>query len=351
MNFTLYLTDDCNFNCKYCSEMHGKNYMSEEVAVKAADLARSLSKSSAGFSFFGGEPLLCRDIIETAVKRLGGDGLFTSFKLTTNGLLLDEEFLIFAQENNIEIALSHDGISQDKNRVDRAGEGTLAQLESKIDLLLSYQSNAVAMQTVTPQTVGEMASSVDWLYKRGFSRINTAIDCRPQADWDEDGLNLLQREYEKVSYLCADYALSSRPLNYLNFSSKILAYLYDRPCLQCDFAIKQPCIAFDGYIYPCKSFIRDASYRIGNVQNGLNYKKQAELSQYSKLPQSCTDCALNTRCRCTCPCLNYTQTGNLNEVSAVQCAHEQMTIKIADNLASVLYRHDPNLPLKVCGRG
>ena len=66
MHVTLHLTNACNLACGYCYECHQKDYMTAETAKKAALLAAGKGQSSCGIVFFGGEPLLCRDVIYRA---------------------------------------------------------------------------------------------------------------------------------------------------------------------------------------------------------------------------------------------------------------------------------------------
>ena len=113
MNLTLILTRDCNMACRYCFESHCRAVMPREVIDAAAVLAVKDARARCGFSLFGGEPLMQRDLAEYAVKRLTKlcrrAGIQAGFNMTTNGLLLDEAFLRFADRYNIRIALSWDG--------------------------------------------------------------------------------------------------------------------------------------------------------------------------------------------------------------------------------------------------
>ncbi|MBQ6234541.1 MAG: radical SAM protein [Clostridia bacterium] len=342
MNFTLHLTADCNLSCRYCYETHAKRRMTEETALKAVDLAFSYGHEMNGFSLFGGEPMLERGVIESvcrcACEKAKATGTKMRFKMTTNGTLLDEQFLRFANEHHLEIALSHDGLLQDVQRVTRDGSPTMARIEPIVDLLLKYQPNAVAMQTVMPSTVDKMAESVEWLYDRGFSRINTAIDYRPNAGWDDDSMAILAEQYARIADLSERHFDNARPLLYLNFLSKISAYLNDRPCLECKLGIRQPSVAPDGSIYPCNQFLDDPDYRMGDVINGIDKEKQRAIYRASLDPEpACEGCAIADRCRHHCACLNYSLTGKMHEVAPVQCEHERILIPIADELAARLY--------------
>ncbi len=342
MNFTLHLTADCNLNCRYCYETHTRAHMRETTALQAVDLAFSYGHKSVGFSLFGGEPLLERGVIESlcryAAKRGADAGVRVSYKMTTNGTLLDEPFLRFAEEHSISIALSHDGLLQDAQRVTRDGRGTMRALEPVVDLLLKYQPDAIAMQTVMPSTVRHMAESVEWLYARGFSRINTAIDYRPDAGWDDASMAILKEQYETIADLSERYFDAKRPLLYLNFLSKIAAYLNDRPCIECKLGMRQPSIAPDGSIYPCNQFLNLPDYRMGDVERGIDAQKQREIYLRSLNPEpACEGCAIAVRCRHHCACLNVSLTGHMHEVAPVQCEHERILIPVADALAARLY--------------
>lgn len=342
MNFTLHLTADCNLACRYCYETHSKRRMTPETAKRAVDLAFSFGHEKNGFSLFGGEPMLERGTVEAVVsyawEKANASGTTVRFKMTTNGTLLDEPFLRFANEHSLEIALSHDGLLQDVQRVTRDGSPTSARLEPIVDLLLSYQPNAVAMQTVMPSTVDRMAESVEWLYQRGFSRINTAIDYRPDAGWDDASMAVLAEQYARIADLCDRHFDDARPLSYLNFMSKIAAFLNDRPCLECKLGMRQPSVAPDGKIYPCNQFLDIPDYCMGDVIRGIDREKQLAFYRASLDPEpDCEGCAIADRCRHHCACLNFSLTGHMHEVAPVQCEHERILIPIADDLAARLY--------------
>lgn len=342
MNFTLHLTADCNLACRYCYETHRRVRMTEETAFRGVDLAFSYGHKKNGFSLFGGEPMLERALIESLVRyaweKAQQTGAVVKFRMTTNGTLLDEAFLTFADAHNLEIALSHDGLLQDVQRVTRDGRPTMAKLEPVVDMLLMHQPNAVAMQTVMPSAAERMAESVKWLYRRGFSRINTAIDYRPDAGWDDASMAVLQSQYEEIAAFCAQHFDDARPLRYLNFWSKISAYLNDRPCIECKLGMRQPSIAPDGTIYPCNQFLDLPEYRMGDVLHGVDRERQKQIYHASLAPEpDCEGCAIADRCRHHCACLNFSLTGDMHTVAPVQCEHERILIPIADSLAARLY--------------
>ncbi len=110
MHMTLHLTNDCNLQCSYCCVCQKPEYMNRSTAEHAVRLAAASGEPSCGIIFFGGELLLCRDTIRDTVAYCRARELERPvrfhFKMTTNGTLLDREFLEFSRKENIFIALS-----------------------------------------------------------------------------------------------------------------------------------------------------------------------------------------------------------------------------------------------------
>ena len=177
MHFTLHLTDACNLRCRYCYVNQSTHSMTLDTAKAAVDLAAK-DPGHHGLIFFGGEPLLQRQLIYDTVayaQSLRLPGKF-HYKITTNGTLLDREFLDFSQKNQVFIALSHDGIAQDINRIGPEDSGTFDALEPIAKSLLRVRPYAPVMMTVAPNTVRFYAQGVQYLYELGFRYLICTID-------------------------------------------------------------------------------------------------------------------------------------------------------------------------------
>ena len=116
----LHIAHDCNLACKYCfaeeGEYHGRRaLMSFEVGKKALDflVANSGSRRNLEVDFFGGEPTMNFEVVKQLVEY--GRSLEEEhnkkfrFTLTTNGILLNDEILDFANKEMGNIVLSIDG--------------------------------------------------------------------------------------------------------------------------------------------------------------------------------------------------------------------------------------------------
>lgn len=348
MHLTLHLTDSCNLNCRYCYVRQSTHFMAEQTVYSAVDLAASLSRKrndSCGIIFFGGEPLLCRELIEKAVayaedKQKNGEGRF-HYKITTNGTLLDESFMRFSKEHEIFIAMSHDGIKKahDCNRVDHMGDGTFDCLEEKARLLLSYRPYAPVMMTVSPNTVKYYSDGVEYLYTLGFRYLICTLDY--SGSWTQAELNELERQYLRLSEWYLRKTEAEEKFYFSPFEVKISSHIHkDNYCSErCELGKKQLSVSPSGDIYPCVQFIGDEKYRIGSVSEGIDEKKRLSLYRLNEEERdTCRDCAIRNRCNHWCACLNKQATGDMRTVSPVLCAHERVVLPITDKLAEKLYK-------------
>lgn len=352
MNFALYVTTKCNLCCTYCyqednnynssSEFCGRATISFETCKAALDYSISKGSKSTGFCLYGGEPLLGRDVIEKFVKYCrtsAPDGHVVNFKIVTNGTLLDEEFLKFSKENNIGIALSHDGIMQDSCRVFPNKKGTFDMLSEKIDLLLKYQPKAVCMTTVDPKCVTKFADSIEYLFNKGFRVLISTPVLSRDCPWDDDTLELLRTEYEKISKLYLKWTEEGKEFYYATFDGKIRTRIVGDTSLRrlCEIGDKQPSILPDGRIYPCQQFIEE-KFCIGDVFNGIDPEKLQKIREFrSHTPTICEECDYKSQCRYTCCCTNYQCTGRVDEISPFQCEHERILIETSNSIAEYLY--------------
>lgn len=346
MHYTLHLSDSCNMGCTYCYVNHGKpRVMDNLTARKAVDLASQNSKGSTGIIFFGGEPLLFKDLIKETIEYCNWkekqDKCMFHFKITTNGLLLDEDFVDFSLKENIFIALSHDGIrnAHDKHRIDSDGKGTFDRLSSKIDLLLSKRPYAPVLMVVNPDTVPYYAHSVKYLYERGFRYIICSLNYA--ANWTEKHMKAMSKQYESLADFYLERTLKEDKFYLSPFEVKISSHINgDSYCHErCELGKKQVSVAPDGKLFPCVQFTGDNDYCIGNVSEGINEEKQNTvfiLNEEEK--ESCKHCAVRKRCNHYCGCMNKQATGSIDKVSPVLCSHERLLLPIADRLAGKLYK-------------
>ncbi|MDQ7826343.1 MAG: radical SAM protein [Candidatus Eremiobacteraeota bacterium] len=350
MHFTFHLTTGCTMRCDYCySPPLARLDMTEETARQAMEFAVTTQPKHSGIVFYGGEPLLRKDIIRLVVA-LAKDaeekhGHRFHFKLTTNGILLDEEFLEFAGCENIAVSLSMDGDarSHDCHRKTADGRGTFSIVDEKASMLLKWQPYTHAMMVVTPATLDYFHDSVKFLLEKGFRYILLSLDYR--GVWTDNDLRRLRKQYGLLAKLYERLTLEEHKFYFGPFDVKIAGHIHGAGalCERCHGGVKQVSVAPDGGLYPCVAFVQDCvsteEFRIGDVRRGFDDGKRTALFQRAHAAkESCRGCAIEERCHSRCGCINWQSAGDIAMVSPVLCETERIVIPVADRLARRLYR-------------
>ncbi|MCL2361370.1 MAG: radical SAM protein [Defluviitaleaceae bacterium] len=342
MHLTLHVTNRCNLACKYCFVELGPARMSKEVAFAAVDFATQY-KATTGLLFYGGEPLLERQLIfdtvdytKTIKDKTGHSFLY---KMTTNGMLLDEEFLKFAQWINLTIGFSHDGPAQDDCRLTPDGKATFAHLEETIPLLLKYQPYAIGMSVLDPSVVHKSADIVKFLFDKGFRYITHNLNYG--GDWTSEHLAILEQEYKKMADMYIKWTKAEIKFYLSPIDIKIVShikgdrYISDRRQM----ARNQLSVAPDGMLYSSSRFVGTPELAIGDVFTGIDAKRQKYLSKKgAELLDACKGCALVDRCNYSYDSLSWDGEGVFTNIPAIGCAHEQMLTPIADGVAEKLFK-------------
>ena len=124
----LHVAHDCNLACQYCfaeeGEYHGRRaLMSYETGKKALDflVANSGNRVNLEVDFFGGEPLMNWQVVKDLVAygRSLEEPFHKKFRftLTTNGVLLNDEVMEFANKEMSNVVLSIDGRKEVNDRM------------------------------------------------------------------------------------------------------------------------------------------------------------------------------------------------------------------------------------------
>ena len=140
----LHIAHTCNLNCSYCFASQGKYHgdravMSFEVGKRALDflIENSGSRRNLEVDFFGGEPLMNFDVVKQLVEYARSvekqHNKNFRFTLTTNGVLVDDDVIDFANREMSNVVLSLDGRKEihDRYRVDYAGNGSWEKIVPK----------------------------------------------------------------------------------------------------------------------------------------------------------------------------------------------------------------------------
>ncbi|NLR62481.1 radical SAM protein [Chitinophaga polysaccharea] len=142
---------NCNFKCWYCYETHVKNSrltpeMIDRINAFITQTANQEGMNYFQLAFFGGEPLLYFQkevvpLIDTYIRECRKNNLQTGISFTTNGYLINQEFIDYFNNNNISCTLqiTLDGYKEkhDLVRFVSANKGSYDKIIENVKLLIS----------------------------------------------------------------------------------------------------------------------------------------------------------------------------------------------------------------------
>ncbi|MCL2404532.1 MAG: radical SAM protein [Defluviitaleaceae bacterium] len=295
----LSVTEECNMRCSYClynfkyDNKFKRRSMKRETAMDSLRylIAHSDNNNSIILSFYGGEPLLQKKLIQeciTKAKSLSPEKTFT-YSITTNGLLLsDENIFNFIVDNNIVVNFSLDGpkMIHDRYRFTVNGEGTYDQVIQNLVKLYAKQPDlvgviAVAAPPVKKDALNDFFSNLPVSVKYSEFIANSEFDNHKHENKQETQVN----EYG-LSYKITEYAKFHEliPLNDLNGTV---------PGGPCVLGISNLFVDVDGVFWVCEKADEDNPlFKIGNVTKGLDMSKikklrDAFMDEANKLCANC----------------------------------------------------------------
>ena len=185
----LHIAHDCNLACRYCfaeeGEYHGRRaMMSYEVGKQALDflIANSGNRKNLEVDFFGGEPLMnwkvVKDLVAYGRSQEKIHNKHFRFTLTTNGVLLNDEIMEFANKEMDNVVLSIDGRREvhDFMRPFRKGAGSYDLVVPKFQKFADSrgQKKYYARGTFTRHNL-DFSKDVLHLADLGFEQISVCL--------------------------------------------------------------------------------------------------------------------------------------------------------------------------------
>ncbi len=349
MKATLSLTHRCNLACRYCYSGRGSRPdMSADTAGRIVDFVLDLTPPDgrAEFCFFGGEPLLCLELMRTTTRyireRAVATGKQASVSVTTNGTLLRPAVLDFLEREHLNVCVSIDGPADvhDLNRCYSDGRGSFARvlegLLRAVERLDDVQANAV----YGPDTLSHLPQIIPFFAGLGVSAIHLNPDIC--ADWNEESCLALAEAYMQVAHAYIECYRRGQQLAVNLIDSKVILFVKGGYAAgdTCGMGETEWGFAPSGNIYPCERLIgedEDPSLCLGNVHTGLDLARRcAVLKARGNRNEECQACALRKYCMNWCGCTNYYMTGHTDLAGPMLCASEKAAMQAARHVLTTL---------------
>ena len=336
----LHVAHTCNLTCEYCFASQGKYQgeralMSYEVGKQALDflIANSGSRRNLEVDFFGGEPLMNWDV----VKRLVAYGREQEkvhnkrfrFTLTTNGMLIDDDVIDFANREMSNVVLSLDGRKEinDRTRVDYAGNGSYDRIVPKFQKLVAARGgkNYYMRGTFThanPDFTKDLFHMADDL---GFTELSMEpVVCAPNdpAALTPEDLEVVKEQYEILAKDMLRREKEGKPITFYHY----MLDLTGGPCVYkrvsgCGSGTEYMAVTPWGDLYPCHQFVGEEQYKLGDVWHGVTNTALREefraCNAYAR--PDCKDCWAKLYCSGGCAANAYHATGSIRGIYQAGC--------------------------------
>ncbi|MCC8047676.1 MAG: thioether cross-link-forming SCIFF peptide maturase [Oscillospiraceae bacterium] len=336
----LHVAHTCNLNCSYCFASQGKYsgeraVMSYEVGRRALDflVENSGTRRNLEVDFFGGEPLMNFDVVKSLVayarsieKEKNKNFRFT---LTTNGVLIDDDVIDFANRECSNIVLSLDGRKEvhDRYRVDYAGRGSWDSIVPKFQRLVEKRGGKnYYMRGTFTHANPDFLQDVQTMLDLGFRELSmepvVAAPDDPSALAEED-MPIVMEQYEKLAELMLRYNREGDPFTFYHY----MIDLTGGPCIYkrisgCGSGTEYMAVTPWGDLYPCHQFVGDESFKLGDIWQGVtNTALQNDFAACNVYARSeCRDCWARLYCSGGCAANAYHATGSIRGVYDAGCA-------------------------------
>ena len=335
----LHIAHTCNLNCSYCFASQGKYHgqravMSYEVGKRALDflIENSGTRRNLEVDFFGGEPLMnfqvVKDLVAYARSIEKEKGKNFRFTLTTNGVLVDDDVIQWANRECSNVVLSLDGRKEihDRFRVDYAGNGSWEKIVPKFQKFVQARGGKdYYMRGTFTHANPDFLKDIQTMLNLGFNELSMEpVVCAaddPSA-LTEDDLPIVMEQYEKLADLMLQRDKEGRPFTFYHY----MIDLTGGPCIYkrisgCGSGTEYMAVTPWGDLYPCHQFVGEERFCLGNIWEGVtNREIQKEFACCNVYAHpECRDCWARLYCSGGCAANAYHATGSVTGVYEYGC--------------------------------
>ncbi len=335
----LHIAHACNLNCAYCfasqGNYHGeRGLMSFEVGKRALDflVENSGTRHNLEVDFFGGEPLMNFEVVKQLVayarsieKEKNKNFRFT---LTTNGVLIDEDVIEFANREMSNVVLSLDGRKEvhDRYRVDYQGNGSWEKIVPKFQKLVEARGGKdYYMRGTFTHENPDFLEDIKTMLDLGFTELSMEpVVCAKgdKAELTEEDLPVVLAQYEALARLMIEKDKAGKPFTFYHY----MIDLKGGPCIYkrisgCGSGTEYMAVTPSGDLYPCHQFVGDESFRLGDIWEGVTnpevQKCFGDCNVYAR--PDCAVCWAKLYCSGGCAANAYHATGSVRGIYAYGC--------------------------------
>ena len=335
----LHVAHTCNLNCSYCFASQGKYHgeralMSFEVGKRALDflIENSGHRTNLEVDFFGGEPLMNWEVVKQLVEyaRTQEEPHHKKFRftLTTNGMLIDDDVIDFANREMSNVVLSLDGRKEihDALRVDYAGNGSYDRIVPKFQKLVKARGGKnYYMRGTFTHANPDFTKDLFHMADLGFTELSMEpVVCAPgdSAALTPEDIEIVKQQYELLAVDMLRREKEGKPITFYHY----MLDLTGGPCIYkrisgCGSGTEYMAVTPWGDLYPCHQFVGEEKYKLGNIWDGVtNTALREEFRSCNAYARpDCKDCWAKLYCSGGCAANAYHATGSIRGVYEAGC--------------------------------
>ena len=267
------------------------------------------------------------------------------FTLTTNGVLLNDEIMEFANKEMDNVVLSIDGRKEvhDRMRPFRKGAGSYDLIVPKFQKFAEsrHQDKYYVRGTYTHFNT-DFSKDVLHLADLGFKQISVEpVVAQPTDEYalKESDLPVLFDEYDR---LAAEMVKRNKAGNGFNFFHFMID-LDGGPCVAkrlsgCGSGTEYLAVTPWGDLYPCHQFVGQEEFKMGTVEEGITRPDSADefrsCNVYSK--EKCRNCFAKFYCSGGCMANSYHFHGTIHDTYDIGCEMERKRVECAIMIKAAL---------------
>lgn len=335
----LHVAHTCNLNCQYCFAAQGRYHgdralMPFEVGKQALDflIQNSGSRVNLEVDFFGGEPLMnwqvVKDLVAYARTQEEPHNKHFRFTLTTNGMLIDDDVIDFANREMDNVVLSLDGRKEihDRLRVDYAGRGSYDRIVPKFQKLVEARGDkSYYMRGTFTHANPDFTQDVFHMADLGFRELSMEpVVCAPEdtAALTPEDLEVVKEQYELLAKEMLRRDREGRGFTFYHY----MLDLTGGPCIYkrisgCGSGTEYMAVTPWGDLYPCHQFVGEEAYCLGNIWDGVtNHALREEFRSCNAYARpECAQCWAQLYCSGGCAANAFHATGSIRGVYEPGC--------------------------------
>ena len=335
----LHVAHTCNLNCSYCFASQGKYHgqqalMRFDVGKRALDflMENSGDRVNLEVDFFGGEPLMNWEVVKELVAYARGQegprGKKFRFTLTTNGMLIDDDVIDFANREMHNVVLSLDGRKEvhDRLRVDWAGRGSYDRIVPKFQKLVERRGGkGYYMRGTFTHANPDFTKDVLHMADLGFDQLSMEpVVCAPDdpAALTAEDLPIVLEQYELLAKEMLRREREGRGFTFYHY----MLDLAHGPCIYkrisgCGSGTEYMAVTPWGDLYPCHQFVGEDAYKLGDIWQGVtNTAVRDEFKSCNAYARpECADCWARLYCSGGCAANAYHASGSIRGVYEYGC--------------------------------